>query len=256
MRTRHDLTPDVITYNSLMQALASSGRVEEGFAVLRDFEAAGLADTTQTYLVHRTLLQACRASGTAAQVDCVQAAMSRRGLSAVAAVCRSTYGGEQLLYTNADFFMKEFGGTPSEIGLAARELWVRLGRSRSYKPVFEALPYAVTLTALRPAMMRSLQSHAEKLMLADLLAREEKQSKVGGLRHNEQVELSVNFKMCGDCHAFFKGASALIGRQLIVREQSLTHIFNQGDCTCGDRWRWETRSAVPTAEVSVATSPW
>ena len=51
-----------------MQALAASGRVEEGFALLRDLEAAGLADTAESYAVHRTLLQACRASGTAAQV--------------------------------------------------------------------------------------------------------------------------------------------------------------------------------------------
>ena len=98
-------------------------------------------------------------------------------------------------------------------------------------------------------MVRSLQGHAEKLMLADLLAREEKQSKDGESRQSEQVELSVNFKMCADCHAFFKGASALIGRQVIVRELSLTHIFDRGDCACGDRWRWETRSAVPTPQA-------
>ena len=125
---------------------------------------------------------------------------------------------------------------------------MRLGRSSSYKPVFEALPYAFSRTARRPAMVRSLQGHAEKLMLADLLAREEKQSKDTGLRvrNSEEIELSVNFKMCADCHDFFKGASALIGRQVIVREPSLTHIFDRGVCACGDRWRWETRSAVPT----------
>ena len=86
-------------------------------------------------------------------------------------------------------------------------------------------------------MVRSLQVHAEKLMLADLLAREEKQSKDAGLRHSEQIELSVNFKMCADCHAFFKEASAFIGRQVIVRESTLTHIFDGGDCACGDRRR-------------------
>merc|ERR1719281_779121 len=113
--------------------------------------------------------------------------------------------------------------TISEIGIAARKLWVRLGRSRRYKAVFEALPYAFSRTARRTAMVRSLQGHAEKLMLADLLAREEKQSKDAGLRHSGELELSVNFKMCADCHAFFKGAAAFVGRQVIVREPSLTH---------------------------------
>ena len=83
-------------------------------------------------------------------------------------------------------------------------------------------------------------------MLADLLTRQEQQSKGAEPRHSEQIELSVNFKMCADCHAFFKGASALIGRQVIVREPTLAHIFDGGDCACGDRWRWETRTAVPT----------
>ena len=175
--------------------------------------------------------------------------MSRRSLSAVAAVCRSTYGGEELRYTNADFFTTETGRTLSEAGIAARELCVRLGRSRRYRPVFEALPYAFSRTVRRPMMVRSLQSHAEKLMLADLLAREEKQSKDAGLRHSEEIEVSVNFKMCADCHAFFKGASTLIGREMIVREPSLTHTFEGGECTCGDRWRWETRSVVPTPQA-------
>ena len=46
--------------------------------------------------------KACRAHGTAAQVDSVQTAMRQRGLSALAPVARSTYGGEELRYTNAD----------------------------------------------------------------------------------------------------------------------------------------------------------
>ena len=74
-------------------------------------------------------------------------------------------------------------------------------------------------------------------MLADLLAREEKQSEDTRLRHSAQLELSVNFKMCADCHAFFKGTSAFIGGQVIVREPTLTHIFDGGDCACGDRKR-------------------
>ena len=80
------VSPNVIIFIALMQTFASSGRVEEGFALLQDFEAAGLADTAESYVVHRTLLEACRASGTGAQVDRVQTAMSRRGLSAAAAV--------------------------------------------------------------------------------------------------------------------------------------------------------------------------
>ena len=174
--------------------------------------------------------------------------MSRRDLSAVAAVACSNSSGEQLRHTSEDDYTKETRGTISEIRLALREFSVRLGRSRMYTPVFEVLPYDFTRTVRRPEMVRSLQSHVEKMMLADFLIREEKQPKDTGLRQSEQIELTVNVKMCADCHAFFKGASALIGRQVIVREPRLTHIFDKGDCACGDRWRWETRTAVPTPQ--------
>ena len=95
MRER-GVTPDAVTYTVLMQVLAASGRVEEGFALLRDFEAAGLADTPDSYSAHCTLLQACQVSGIAAQGDWVQTTMDHRGLSSITAVARSTYGGEEL----------------------------------------------------------------------------------------------------------------------------------------------------------------
>ena len=78
----------------------------------------------------KTLLKTYASTLFDGQVDCMQTTMSRRGLSGPAAVCRSTYSGEELRYTNADFFPEKTSGMLSEIGLAARELWVRLGRSR------------------------------------------------------------------------------------------------------------------------------
>ena len=57
----------------------------------------------------------------------------------------------------------------------------------------------------------------------------------------ESLEIGVNFHMCVDCHAFFKGASQLLGRRIEVREPSVLHRFNEGVCSCNDQWRWEAR---------------
>ena len=57
----------------------------------------------------------------------------------------------------------------------------------------------------------------------------------------ESLEIGVNFHMCVDCHAFFKGASQSLGRRIEVREPSVLHRFNEGACSCNDQWRWEAR---------------
>ena len=176
MRSGNQIEPTLVTYNALMQALCSAGQVDHGFELLGRFEAAGLANTGKSYSLHRSLLQACRKHGTREQIERVQAAMSERGLRAIAPLAKAMHGGQLLRYTNQNRFTQTSNGTMSAVGEAARELWVRVARRREchYKPVLEALPYAFTRRANRPEMVRSLQAHAEKLALADLLRREQR----------------------------------------------------------------------------------
>ena len=247
------IEPTVVTYGALMQALAVAGQVSKGFEVLRHFEDAGLANTSKSYSLHRTLLQACRTNGTSAQVEYVREAMARRGLSAVAPVAKATVGGEVRRWSN------QMSRMPGTAQTAAKELWGRAKRSGLYKPDFSALPYAFTRRARRASMERSLQGHAEKLALAELLSRRRsscggKGSGVGATKMmteatnveegDDPVELSINFKVCADCHRYFKAVSAMMGdgREIIVREPKLTHTFRAGVCSCGDRWRWEART--------------
>ena len=243
-----ELTPTMVTYNALMQALGAAGRVEEGFALLKRFEAAGYADTSKSYSLHRSLLQLCRRHGTAEQVEAVSERMERRKLTAVAPIAKaadpSHPNGRPLRYTNQNRFTASTNGTASAVGSAAREMWVKLARSRTYKPVYDALPYAFTRKARRIDMMRSLQGHAEKLCLADLLRRERDLQDRDDAAELQPLELSISFKVCADCHAFFKAASRMLPaeRGIIVREPKMTHVFKGGECDCGDRWRWEARS--------------
>eukprot|EP00966_Prymnesium_polylepis_P018666 429816-Prymnesium_polylepis.1 len=71
----------------------------------------------------------------------------------------------------------------------------------------------------------------------------------------EELSLSINFKMCADCHAFFKEAAWLLDRPITVREPKLTHTFDRGQCSCGDCWRWESRRAKPQGSDVAVSGP-
>ena len=93
-----------------------------------------------------------------------------------------------------------------------------------YEPHLRALPYAFAGDAAAGA--RSLKYHAEKKALAHLLADDA-----------AELRVDVNFKMCADCHGFFKAASAVVDRPIHVSEGGRpAHTFRHGQCSCGDAW--------------------
>ncbi|XP_024986222.1 pentatricopeptide repeat-containing protein At4g16835, mitochondrial isoform X2 [Cynara cardunculus var. scolymus] len=69
--------------------------------------------------------------------------------------------------------------------------------------------------------------HSEKLAIA-----------YGLLRMPAGVPIRVfkNLRVCGDCHEATKFISALEGREIIVRDNSRFHHFQNGKCSCGDYW--------------------
>ncbi|XP_054804151.1 pentatricopeptide repeat-containing protein At3g63370, chloroplastic [Prosopis cineraria] len=50
------------------------------------------------------------------------------------------------------------------------------------------------------------------------------------------LRIMKNLRICNDCHAFFKLASKVSKRVLIVRDANRFHHFQKGVCSCGDFW--------------------
>ncbi|XP_013588471.1 PREDICTED: pentatricopeptide repeat-containing protein At2g33760-like [Brassica oleracea var. oleracea] len=72
-----------------------------------------------------------------------------------------------------------------------------------------------------------LSLHSEKLALAfGLIATPD-----GSL-----LRITKNLRVCGDCHSFFKFASLVTKRDIIVRDANRFHFFKEGSCSCGDYW--------------------
>ncbi|WVZ50899.1 hypothetical protein U9M48_002106 [Paspalum notatum var. saurae] len=81
------------------------------------------------------------------------------------------------------------------------------------------------------------------------LEEEEKESEV--FQHSEKLALAFglicippgipirimkNLRICVDCHRAFKFISGIIGREIIVRDNSRFHHFKNYECSCKDYW--------------------
>uniref|UniRef100_A0A803PD78 DYW domain-containing protein n=1 Tax=Cannabis sativa TaxID=3483 RepID=A0A803PD78_CANSA len=72
-----------------------------------------------------------------------------------------------------------------------------------------------------------LRHHSEKLAIAfGLISTPE----------NTTLRIMKNLRVCNDCHTAIKFISKLVGREIIVRDATRFHHFNNGSCSCRDYW--------------------
>ncbi|XP_057958292.1 putative pentatricopeptide repeat-containing protein At3g23330 [Malania oleifera] len=48
--------------------------------------------------------------------------------------------------------------------------------------------------------------------------------------------VTKNIRVCADCHTATKFISKIVGREIVVRDNSRFHHFKDGKCSCGDFW--------------------
>nr|GLL43972.1 putative pentatricopeptide repeat-containing protein At5g13230, mitochondrial [Ipomoea trifida] len=86
---------------------------------------------------------------------------------------------------------------------------------------------AVLLDVEDDEKARLLWEHSERLALAFALIRTPSGS---------PIRIIKNLKICMDCHAAIKIISALVHREIIIRDINRYHHFQDGMCSCGDYW--------------------
>eukprot|EP01018_Ginkgo_biloba_P013032 Gb_17734 [translate_table: standard] len=72
-----------------------------------------------------------------------------------------------------------------------------------------------------------LNYHSEKLAIAFGLI-----STAPGI----PIRVVKNLRVCGDCHTATKFISAIVRREIVVRDSNRFHHFKNGLCSCGDYW--------------------
>ncbi|KAD6118762.1 hypothetical protein R6Q59_024945 [Mikania micrantha] len=75
--------------------------------------------------------------------------------------------------------------------------------------------------------VESLKHHSERLAIAFALISTPEES---------PIVVMKNLRTCVDCHAAIKIISKFVRRDIIVRDASRFHHFNDGCCSCGDYW--------------------
>ncbi|KAK7280104.1 hypothetical protein RJT34_25166 [Clitoria ternatea] len=50
------------------------------------------------------------------------------------------------------------------------------------------------------------------------------------------IRVIKNIRVCVDCHTAIKFMAKVVGREIIVRDNSRFHHFKSGSCSCGDYW--------------------
>ncbi|XP_027154188.1 pentatricopeptide repeat-containing protein At4g14850 [Coffea eugenioides] len=70
-------------------------------------------------------------------------------------------------------------------------------------------------------------SHSEKIALAFALI---------ALPPGVPIRITKNLRVCVDCHSAMKFFSGILGREIIVRDNSRFHCFKDNQCSCSDYW--------------------
>ncbi|KAK9144129.1 hypothetical protein Sjap_004032 [Stephania japonica] len=50
------------------------------------------------------------------------------------------------------------------------------------------------------------------------------------------LQIMKNLRVCGDCHTVTKYISKIVQRKFLVRDANRFHVFEDGACSCDDRW--------------------
>ncbi|KAL9234291.1 hypothetical protein vseg_009176 [Gypsophila vaccaria] len=72
-----------------------------------------------------------------------------------------------------------------------------------------------------------LLDHSEKLALAYAILTS---------RAGSTIRITKNLRVCGDCHTVFKYISQVVDHEIILRDSSRFHHFNNGCCSCKGFW--------------------
>jgi pentatricopeptide repeat protein len=77
--------------------------------------------------------------------------------------------------------------------------------------------------------VESLRLHSERLAVGLWLLR-------NAHAQGDVIRVYKNLRVCGDCHHFFEGLSAVLRKVLVVRDANRSHRFEHGVCSCRDYW--------------------
>jgi pentatricopeptide repeat protein len=252
--------PNSACYIATVQTLTAAGELYRALELL-DHDCVASFDNQSRYVLYRTVQVGCASSGDSITSDRLGREISDQKLKPLAPLATARVGGCVWKFDNKINYKCSVGDDPlidsvdggeghdattsaAEVANTVQDLVQKM----DHKFVTSALPLEFQAHSTQRGQEISLMNHAEKKALAQLLLDETRNPQDRSSFATLSAE--INFKMCADCHAYFKGASALLGRRITVKEPTMLHVFEDGECSCNNSWRWEERHAFEHATTA------
>ncbi|KAB2631751.1 pentatricopeptide repeat-containing protein [Pyrus ussuriensis x Pyrus communis] len=96
-------------------------------------------------------------------------------------------------------------------------------KKAGYDPQTDSIPHDMDDTEKE----KVLHHHSERIAIAFALI---------SMPAGKPIIVKKNIRVCLDCHSAIKCISKVVGRKIIVRDNSRFHHFAGGQCSCGDYW--------------------
>ncbi|VVB04032.1 unnamed protein product [Arabis nemorensis] len=246
MKKLYGIDPRREHYGCMIDLLGKAGKLDDAVKLLHEMECEPDAVTW------RTLLGACRVQG-----NMVLAEYAAKKVIELDPEDAGTYTLLSNIYANSQKWdsVEEIRTRMRDIGIKKEPgcSWIEVGKQihafiigdKSHPQIVEVnkklnqlihrligIGYVpetnFVLHDLEGEQMEdSLRHHSEKLALAFGLLT---------LPIGKVIRIRKNLRICGDCHVFFKLASKLENRSIVIRDPIRYHHFQDGKCSCGDYW--------------------
>lgn len=92
-----------------------------------------------------------------------------------------------------------------------------------YVPYTDSIPFDMDDSMKE----KLLHHHSERIAVAFALI---------SIPAGKPIIVKKNIRVCLDCHSAIKYISKVVGRKIILRDNSRFHHFAEGSCSCGDYW--------------------
>nr|CAJ86042.1 H0723C07.12 [Oryza sativa] len=210
------------------QTLLSACRVHKDVAVGREVGDVLLAvdgDNPVNYVMLSNILAE---AGEWRECQGIRGAMRRKGLRKQGGCSWTEVDKEvHFFYGGGDDAHPQAG----DIRRALREVEARMRERLGYSGDARCALHDVD----EESRVESLREHSERLAVGLWLLRDGTGDDGGG-GGGEVVRVYKNLRVCGDCHEFLKGLSAVVRRVVVVRDANRFHRFQNGACSCRDYW--------------------
>ncbi|KAH9319021.1 hypothetical protein KI387_020790, partial [Taxus chinensis] len=234
----------MVSWNSMISGCAQNRRVEEAFELFTKMPERNLVSWNSMIAAYCQNEQAQKALELFSQMQMGGWMPDQCTFTSVLSACASTAAMEQGMQTHA----KIIGcGLVADVlmGSALVDMYAKCGSIEHARYAFDKMhtrnvvSWTMKEAGYLPETDRVPHDVEEELKESIVFHHSEKLAIAFGLLNiplGKPVRIIKNLRVCSDCHTAIKFICKIAQRQIVVRDASRFHHFQDGLCSCADYW--------------------